>query len=160
VPSIDDLLPEYDVHEVHSVALHLAPPEAIELALRTPVAPDALVRALFRTRGLRASRSIGESFARMGFEVLARTEGDVVVGASGTPWRPSGRIRPFSEAAPGSVRMATDFRSDGERLTTETRVAAVDEAARRAFRRYWLVVGPFSAVIRRRWLAAVARGAA
>jgi hypothetical protein len=36
-------------------------------------------------------------------------------------------------------------------LSTETRIAAVDEPARRAFRRYWRAVGP-SALIRRRWL--------
>jgi hypothetical protein len=35
-------------------------------------------------------------------------------------------------------------------------VQAVDEAARRAFRRYWLVIGPFSALIRRRWLKRIA----
>ena len=34
---------------------------------------------------------------------------------------------------------------------------AVDAAARRAFRRYWLVVGPFSGLVRRRWLLAAAR---
>jgi hypothetical protein len=54
------------------------------------------------------------------------------------------------------VRMVTDFRSDGERLTTETRVEALDDAARRAFLRYWRVVGPFSALIRRRWLKQIA----
>jgi hypothetical protein len=53
--------------------------------------------------------------------------------------------------------MVTDFRSDGARLTTETRVEAVDDAARRAFLRYWRVVGPFSAAIRRRWLKQIAR---
>jgi hypothetical protein len=45
----------------------------------------------------------------------------------------------------------------GALLATETRVAAVDAAGRRAFRRYWLAVGPFSAFVRRRWLAAVER---
>jgi hypothetical protein len=40
----------------------------------------------------------------------------------------------------------------GSRLVTETRVADVDLG----FRMYWLVVGPFSALIRRRWLRAVA----
>ncbi|HET7857550.1 MAG TPA: hypothetical protein VFL41_13925 [Gaiellaceae bacterium] len=30
----------------------------------------------------------------------------------------------------------------------------LENRARRAFRAYWLVVGPFSALIRRRWLAA------
>jgi hypothetical protein len=41
-------------------------------------------------------------------------------------------------------------------LTTETRIAAVDDAARRAFTWYWRIVGPFSALIRRRWLRAIA----
>jgi hypothetical protein len=44
----------------------------------------------------------------------------------------------------------------GSLLATETRVQALDGASRRAFRRYWLAVGPFSALVRRRWLAAAA----
>src|SRR6266568_8960026 len=47
----------------------------------------------------------------------------------------------------------------GTRLATETRVHATDSAARRRFRLYWFVVGPFSALIRRRWLAAARRAA-
>ena len=46
---------------------------------------------------------------------------------------------------------------DGALLSTETRVAAVDAPARRAFRGYWLAIAPFSALIRRRWLAAAER---
>jgi hypothetical protein len=42
-------------------------------------------------------------------------------------------------------------------LTTETRVLLTDDGSRRAFRRYWLVIRPFSGVIRRRWLAAIVR---
>jgi hypothetical protein len=52
--------------------------------------------------------------------------------------------------------MVTDFRSDGERLTTEKRVEAVDGSARRLFLRYWRVIGPFSALIRRRRLKQIA----
>ena len=56
------------------------------------------------------------------------------------------------------MRVATDIRAvavaGGCVLSTETRVQAVDDAARRAFRRYWRVVGPFSGLIRRRWLRA------
>jgi hypothetical protein len=59
------------------------------------------------------------------------------------------------------VRVATDIAAvavaGGCILSTETRVLAVDAAALRAFRRYWLVVGPFSGLIRRRWLQAAAR---
>src|SRR5439155_20660929 len=48
---------------------------------------------------------------------------------------------------------------DGTTLATETRVYSADSAARRRFHLYWLVVGPFSALIRRRWLAAARRAA-
>ena len=42
-------------------------------------------------------------------------------------------------------------------LDTETRVAAMDARSRRAFRAYWAAVGPFSSLIRRRWLVAAER---
>ena len=129
--------------------------------LASPAAPDFAVRTLFRLRGLRTGATIADAFARMGFEELHRSTTDVVVGASGTPWRPRGGIRPFDAGDPGTVRMATDIRAvpapGGCVLSTETRIAAADDDARRAFGRYWRVVGPFSAVIRRRWLASTAR---
>jgi hypothetical protein len=43
----------------------------------------------------------------------------------------------------------------GSRLATETRVRALDDRARNGFRLYWLAIGPFSGLIRRRWLRAV-----
>jgi hypothetical protein len=44
-------------------------------------------------------------------------------------------------------------------VITETQVDAADETARWRFRGYWLVVGPFSCLIRRRWLRQIARAA-
>ena len=148
---------------MHSVELPVPPERAVAAALAAPAAPGALVRALYRMRGLSAGGSIEDLFTWMRFEVLERTPTEVVVGAAGTPWRVRGGIRPFATAGPGTVRMAADFRAEAlgdgrSRLTTETRVAAVDAAARRSFLRYWRIVGPFSALIRRRWLAAVSRG--
>jgi hypothetical protein len=157
---LDQFLPTFDAHEVHSIALQLPPRDAIAAALGTPVAADPLVRALLRARGLRTAGTIGGSLRRIGLLELARTDSEIVLGGSGTPWRPRGGINPFADAAAGQVRIVVDFCADGERLTTETRVAAVDEAALRAFQRYWRVVGPFSAVIRRRWLETIARTAA
>ena len=158
--AIDDVLPHFDAREVHSVRLALPAVEAIELALATPIGADPLVRLLLRLRGLHARGTIGEALVGLGLAELERQEGEVVFGGSGTPWRPGGPIRGFASARPGTVRIVTDFRSDGARLTTETRIAAVDDAARRSFRRYWRVVGPFSALIRRRWLAQIAKRAA
>jgi hypothetical protein len=162
--SVDRWLPHYDVHERHSRRLPVEPARALAALVGTPVGCDGLTRALLAVRGLRASGlPIGRFFETLGFSVLEQTETALVVGASGRPWRPSGGLGPFDQSGPGTVRIATDFRAEpaagGSVLSTETRVAAADEAARRAFRRYWLLVGPFSGLIRRRWLSAAARRA-
>ncbi len=84
-----------------------------------------------------------------------------VAAALGIPVAP---LTPFEKAGSGQVRIVFDITAtadgDGSILATETRVAAMDARARRAFRGYWLAVGPFSALIRRRWLAAAARALA
>ncbi|HEY8646223.1 MAG TPA: hypothetical protein VIL77_10125 [Gaiellaceae bacterium] len=149
---IDDVLPHYDVHEVHSIASV----RSIEDALAMPVAADPFVRLLLRLRGMGGRGTIGDLFGGMRFDELARSETEIVFGGAGTPWRRGGGMRPFADAQPGTVRIAANFLSDGNRLSTETRVEAVDDAARRAFLRYWRVVGPFSAAIRRRWLRQIA----
>ncbi len=159
--AIDRFLPEWDVNEVHEIVVDAAPGHALAAALAAPAAPD-LVRVLLRLRGLSAARSVESLLLGMGFEALARDAGEVVFGASGKPWLPRGAISSFDSAPAGSVRMVANFLAeplpDGRtRLSTETRVAAIDDGARRAFRRYWHVVAPFSSFIRRRWLAA-ARG--
>lgn len=162
--ALDTVLPEFDWHEVHTVELPCAPERALATVLALPVASDPLVHLLFRMRGLGRGPAIGEAFDRMGFETLVRSETEIVAGVAGRPWRRRGGLRRFGDAGPGTVRMAIDFRAEpmpaGCRLSTETRIAAVDERARRAFRRYWLVVGPFSAFVRRRWLTAAAAASA
>jgi hypothetical protein len=47
----------------------------------------------------------------------------------------------------------------GTRLETETRVLATDANSYEGFARYWRVIGPGSAAIRRVWLRAIARRA-
>ncbi len=162
---IDLFLPEWDANEVHGVVLDAKPERALAAALGAPAAPDAIVRLLLRLRGLPWRGTIEELLLGMGFETLARKPGEVVFGAAGKPWQPGGRVGPFTLASPGTVRIAANFRVEPlpgprTRLSTETRISGVDEEARRAFRRYWRLVGPFSALIRRRWLAGVRRSLA
>jgi hypothetical protein len=159
--SLDDWLPRFDVRECHEKRVRADDETAFRAFLETPAGCDALTRALFTLRGLGTGRTpLGRMFEGMGFEVLERTGTSLVVGASGQPWRPSGRLEAFGDDLPGTVRMAADLRARGGVLSTETRVMALDDRARRAFRRYWFVVGPFSALIRRRWLAAASRAIA
>jgi hypothetical protein len=167
VPLIDDWLPEFDIGERHDVAVPLAPDRALQLALSSPAAPDRIVRALISARGM-ASRdeTIERFFAAHRFVALDRSPTEWVAGAVGAVWRPRGGLVRLDDAeawrtatVPGTIKGVVDFRAEaipgGSRLTTETRVKAMDERARRAFRSYWLAIGPFSALIRRRWLAAV-----
>ncbi len=168
---IDDWLPEWDVGERHDIAVPVGPERALELARSTPAAGDGLVRALVTVRGMTArDETIEGFFAAHRFVVLAETSTEWVVGGVGAVWRIRGGLVELADAeawrtaaVPGTIKAAADFRAEsipgGARLTTETRVKVADERARRAFRFYWLAVGPFSALIRKRWLRAVQQAA-
>lgn len=164
--AIDDWLPRYDVHERHEIEVPAPPERALELLLSTPAAPDWIVRLLVGARGMAARQEPLERFLLAHhFVVLSRSSTQLVAGTVGAVWRPRGGLVHLdgTEAwrnadVPGTIKAAIVFRAEptanGSRLSTETRVLARDARARRAFRVYWLVVGPFSALIRRRWLAA------
>ena len=159
---LDEFLPEYDARERHERNVPGTPELAVAAALGTPVAPDALVRTLFRLRGLPGGGSVLGALRAIGLAPLVEEPDCVVLGAAGRPWSPRSRLVAFEKAGAGQVRIVFDISAtaagDGRSvLATETRVAAMDAGARRAFRRYWLAVGPFSALIRRRWLAAAER---
>ena len=171
MPLIDDWLPEFDVGERHDVAVPVGPERALELARSTPAAPDGIVRALVTARGMTArDETIEGFFSAHRFVVLAESPTEWVVGAVGAVWRPRGGLVRLADAeawrdaaVPGTIKAAADFRAEripgGSRLTTETRVKTMDEQARKAFRLYWVFVGPFSALIRKRWLRAVQHAA-
>jgi hypothetical protein len=159
---LDEFLPEYDARERHERRVRGTPELAVAAALGIPIAPDGLVRVLFRLRGLHRGGSVQGALRGIGLEPLIEEPHCIVLGAAGRPWSPRSRLVAFDRAGPGQIRMIFDITAmaagDGMSiLATETRVAAMDASARRAFQRYWLVVGPFSALIRRRWLAAAER---
>jgi len=175
---LDRLLPDYDVHEVHSIRVRAQPME-IHRALSELTSNEIwLFRALMTVRGLGArgsdgSRPLLETAQEGGFAILALEPGrEVVLGVIGRFWQLRQRAiqRIDSPAAfvsfaePGFARAAVNFLIepvDGGacRLTTETRVRATDARARRAFRAYWTIVHPGSAFIRRMWLRALKRRA-
>jgi hypothetical protein len=164
--SLDSWLPAYAVREHHQRLIEASPEETMAATLRLPVAPDAIVRTLFRLRGLGAGRHTIAAFANSGgFVTLEQTPTTLVFGLAGR-FRSGRRLATNRQewidwTSPG-LKIIGDFRAqpaEGGRtlLTTETRVQPLDRAHHVLFRLYWLAVGPFSAVIRRRWLRAVAR---
>ncbi|MFN8573258.1 MAG: hypothetical protein U0132_14495 [Gemmatimonadaceae bacterium] len=96
---------------------------------------------------------------------------EIVFGAIGRFWAGETRWSPTDgqqfEAfdVPGFAKIGCNFvvrRLDANRaqLTYEARTCATSPEARRAFRRYWLVVSPFVGIIMRATLSVIAQNAA
>jgi hypothetical protein len=147
VSLIDDWLPEFEVGKRYDAAVAAAPERAVDLVLAAPVAPDRIVGSLLTLRGMPArGRSVEEYLRSLEFEHLGRTP---------TEWAAAHDGR--------RLKIAISFEAEpipgGSRLATETRVSAVDDRTRRRFRLYWLAIGEFSGLIRRRWLRAAQEAA-
>jgi len=176
---IDTWMPTWDAVERHQTHVR-APREAVWRAARTlDFARSPVVRALFALRSLPGlcsrgpRRALGgtlDGLLRSGFVLLGERPGEeLLLGLVGRFWRPDGGIvrltadelrtfdRPGYAVATWNFTLAADH--GGSRLATETRVRCTDAAARRSFRRYWAVVGPFSGLIRREMLRSIRRAA-
>ena len=99
----------------------------------------------------------------LGWILLAETPGvEMVLGQVSRPWKADAsstdapttpeQFTNFDD--PGFAKIVTSLRVDpygnnSSILTVETRVATTDAMSRRRFRRYWLLIGPASSLIRR-----------
>ena len=174
-PLIDDLLPHPDLRMRHQ-RLIAAPAPAVFAALKTAdLAGAPLVKLLLGIRTLKWPRGplTLDRVTRAGFGLVGERPGqEIVLGVAGKFWKPSGERRPadreqFRVGAPsGEVLVAWNFlvgereaaRGTGTILSTETRIKCGDPATLRTFSRYWRIVHPGSALIRRAMLRGVERG--
>ena len=171
----DEYLPAYDIVMRHAVRVP-APAPAVWAALhRADFGGAWYVRALLALRGLRRPRGgqrlTLDRLVRGGFIPLGERAGrEVALGLIGRFWLPSGgRVTATAEefrhvVRPAHAKVVWTFTVEAEgptttRLGTETRVQCLDAASRRRFGLYWLVVRPFSGLIRHAMLRAVAREA-
>jgi hypothetical protein len=123
------------------------------------------VRGRGKTTTLEASRRTFrfEDLVGLGWILLGETPGvEMVLGQVSRPWKavavstdaPTTPEQFTSFDEPGFAKIAAGLRIDpygnsSSILTMETRVALTDDTSRRRFRRYWLLIGPFSSLIRR-----------
>ena len=162
---LDDALPVWHHGERHELYVDAPSARALAAVRAVSAAEMPSARRLMRLRGLRPSRagSLVEAMMADGFAPF----GDDVLVLVGRPWSLRGGLRQVEDFLafhePGYAKMALDFTAvpegDGTRLATETRVFLTDDSARRRFAAYWLVVRPFSGLVRRSWLAAAKRRA-
>jgi hypothetical protein len=180
---LDEFMRDYDVNEVHSTRV-AAPPENVVAAARSVTSrevpllvalmalrrlPAAIMRRGAASPGRALDAPLFDQLTRGGFVLLAETPDELVAGIVGRFWALDGGVRRVEAAdfaafdAPGFAKGVMNFRVEatpgGTLLTTETRVRCTDEHARMRFRRYWRVVMPGSAAIRRAWLRAIRKRA-
>jgi hypothetical protein len=166
---LDEFMPAYEVVERHHV--RVAAPAAISLAAACDMdlAQSAIIRGIFKGRELILGAQPGKVRSRqtllawakeLGWAVLGEIPGrEIALGAVTRPWDANPVFRPLppQEFAgfhePGFAKIVWTLRADPIDATasvarTETRVATTDNAARKAFRRYWSLVSPGVEVIR------------
>jgi hypothetical protein len=157
---IDEFLPRFDVESSHSTRVG-APAELVyQRAWELDLSRSGLVRVLFAARGLPSSALNRAGLGKLHFKVLRKEPGvGFVLGIVGRFWMPTGGLVDFDPerfvdlVIPGYAKAVWSFGltpgdADTTCLETVTRVQCLDGSARLMFRLYWLIVGPFSGLIR------------
>jgi hypothetical protein len=179
---LDRVAPSYQFHEVHSTTVRVTPERAYR-AIREVTASEILFfRELTWLRRFGRSgpenilnaperRPLLDVATRTSFITLADSVREIVVGTVLITPPHAPRARPANAdefaalAAQDGYALATmNFvvtpRADGAcDVSTETRVYATDEKARRRFAAYWRLINIGSAFIRVMWLRAIKRRA-
>ena len=176
---IDEVFPDYDVIEHHETWVDADPETTFKAVRELDLGRSLPVRILFTARAVpRLLTGKREVMGRLGFDAVLNygfvmladdPPHELVVGAVGRFWKPTGGMEEVSAAdfssfdAPGFAKAAMtvyiEDRPHGCLLMTETRVLCTDESARRSFMRYWRLIRPFSVYIRHVMLGEIKRSA-
>ena len=166
------LSPQARLLERHELRIAAPPERAYEAIQQVRLVDMPVVRVLFMLRGIPQSKemTLRQFFSTPPFLILQeKPPHEVVIGSTGRSWRLTGdRERPGLPSTPekfrtyveeGSMRVIANLRAEatdsGSLISTETWVETFGPRARWLFRAYWLIVGPFSAVVRREILRTV-----
>lgn len=171
---IDEFIPIFDFSERHQTLVP-APKEVVRRAADEWQPRESLLwRVLFRLRGLGRIESSLRGWAEAeGFLCLAEHHDEVLYGQAGRFWALNERGALVSPRTVEEFRAFNDPRyaiaimnlrvealsPNRTRLYTETRVHALGPQARWRFRLYWLLIRPFSGLLRRAMLDGVKRRA-
>lgn len=170
-------LPRFQFAEEHSLHVPASPARVLDAAGQPDVVDDPLARRLIALRelpnrlagrfGFASALQSRPAFSLANFTPLGR-DGDreLAFGLAGQFWRADYGLVPLADAqafaaldAAGLAKLVLHFtvqpEGAGTRLTTRTRIWCGDDAARRRFNAYWLLIRPASGLIRRRLLRRV-----
>lgn len=179
---LDEYMPNYCFSERHQQILAASPDVVYQLLKRLDLSKPLIIKVLLKMRSLfksgKRSGQLGhgqlvleELPAITGFMMLDQVENEeLVIGRVGRFWLPDGGVvqipveefKAYREIGFGKV--AWNFYMASEQngktiLTTETRIHIEGKLATMLFTLYWMIVRPFSGLIRIRMLKEIERQA-
>jgi len=175
---LDEAMPEYEFVEHHQIRVH-APIAGAYSALRA-VTPDELAAypILMKVRNTALGRSWSKptgpspaiiaifSDPRSGYMLIGKNEREMVFGGLGSVRSTKGDKPSLSSPAafasfhqPGCVKVAFNLKVEDAgngwtKVSTETRLHALDAGSLRATAVYWRLIYPGSGMLRTMWLQA------
>lgn len=173
---LDAIMPEYHFSEFHQVRVKASPDRVMDAVRQTTFGDIPAYVTLVRIRAVAMrqaapkrqnahARRILDTMANphSGFLPLDADDREIVHGMAGRPWSKSLQPRPQNPAEyrayaqSDAVKVAFNLRvedlgSGWSRLSTETRILALDDSARRRMGVYWRLIDPGSGLIRRQWI--------
>ena len=172
--TLDSLIPEYQFSEHHTTVV-LAKPERVFEAVEAMDLTDSsiakLLMRLWRIPARLYNKDIPDRFMSVTdfIPLIHMPPHDLMRGLLGGVNAPKEKstidaeaFRSFNE--PGCMKLVwgfwlTDLSDDRVRVDTETRVYCTDKEMLNKFRIYWLIIRPWSGLIRMRLLASIKRDA-
>jgi hypothetical protein len=157
---IDDYLPSFDFNEKHDILIASRPEKVYRTAGSVKFGRSLIIKCLLRMRGMPPDNFSLSEIEQSDFKKLAeKPNEELVLGLIGRPWTLTGELQKIKSPGaflsfdtPGFMKAVWNFSVKGEgagsRLTTETRVMCLDAASRKRFGYYWMLIRPFSGLIR------------
>ena len=167
---IDEFLSEYDFEETHDISIHADAADIYRAANAVDFSESAIIRWLMRLRGMSVGDLTLKNLGKFKFEMLGETlNREMVIGLVGKFWTIGGGLKKieaesfkkFDTAGYAKAVWNFSLAEDGAntRLTTETRIKCLDDESRRSFGFYWILIQPFSGLIRTEMLKTIKRKA-
>ena len=172
--SLHSLLPDYQFSEQHTTVVLAKPERVFEAVEAMDITDSTIARVLMRLWRIPArlyNKDVPDRYMSVNdFIPLIRTPpNDLMRGLLGGRHAPKDKtsvdadaFRAFNE--PGCIKLVwgiwlTDLGDDRVRVDTETRVFCTDKTMLKKFRICWLIIRPWSGLIRMRLLASIKRDA-
>lgn len=158
---IDNYLPVFHFNEKHVIKIASDAETISSVMEQYDLGQSRLIRLLFWLRGMPSTNISMRSLTKGGFIELERLQHEeIVIGLIGQFWKSNGNLQRFDPKEFISfnrgkfLKAVWNFHIENAQhgsstLSTETRVFCTDEFSRKRFRYYWMIVKPFSGLIRK-----------